>query len=348
MARAVISGDLSPLFRWLITTVVATTFSVGPGCTSASPASGNSGTGGEAATGGRGGGPVGSGGGTPDAQTGPDSGVDGNAGSDTGDGGGCPENPTPRLSTGTVLELVTEFDLEGKPLVIGEENPLAAGGMLTPLNLRFYVSQVSLRRDDGTSVSADLVTAAGGPEKYGVHLVNAEDGDSLRLRVLAPAGNYSGIDFMLGLTDPCNAGPTSRQPPLSESSQMTWPHAFGYLFLRFESRMSPRTTPDTDAGVSAVDGGMRALPSLIPPMIHMGGQVGRIFAPIVHAPGAVLVPVTGKVSRRLRVSMDEVFKAAVANIDLSDFSGIPSTEVIAGEKVRRAASTAPLFLLSAP
>ncbi|MEO8212826.1 MAG: MbnP family protein, partial [Myxococcales bacterium] len=296
--------------------------------------------GGEPATGGRGGVPMGSGG------AGPDSGV-----GDAGDGGGCPENPTPRLSTGTVMELVTEFDLEGKPLVIGEENPLAAGGTLTPLNLRFYVSQVSLLRDDGTSVSADLVTAAGGPEKYGVHLVNAEDGDSLRLRVLAPAGNYSGIDFMLGITDPCNAGPTSRQPPLSDSSQMTWPHpgfAFGYLFLRFESRMSAQTMPPTDAGASAGDAGTPMIASMIPPMIHMGGQVGRIFAPIVHAPGAVLVPVTGKVSGRLRLSMDEVFKAAVANIDLSGFAGISSTEVIAGEKVRRAARTAPLFVLSAP
>ncbi|MEP6652865.1 MAG: MbnP family protein [Myxococcales bacterium] len=337
MARDVIVGGTSLLIRWLVTGVVATSFSLGLGCTPANPASGNSGTGGEPATGGRGGVPMGSGG------AGPDSGV-----GDAGDGDGCPENPTPRLSTGTVLELVTEFDLGGKPLVIGEENPLAEGGTLTPLNLRLYVSQVSLRRDDGTSVSVDLVTAAGGPEIYGVHLVNADKGDSLRLRVLAPAGNYSGIDFLLGLTDPCNAGSTMRKAPLSDSSEMTWPHPglgpFGYLFLRFESRMSPGTTPDADAGASPVDGGAPTLPS----MIHMGGQVGRVFAPIVHAPGAVTVPATGQVRRRLRVIMNEVFKAAVANIDLSDFTGIRTAEVMAGEKVRRAAPTAPLFVLSAP
>src|SRR6266404_6513134 len=179
----------------------------------------------------------------------------------------CPVSPTPRRSTGTTLSLSVAPILEGKPFVFGDANALAPGVKVTPLNFRFYVSHVSLLQTGGASVPVDLVTATGAVEPYGVHLFNAEDAASEVLRVLAPAGTYAGLTFTLGLDDACNSGlPGDRMPPLTDTSQMTWPHAIGYLLLRLEDQLD--TSGAADAGTIA-----------IPTLVHMGGVPGNLFAP---------------------------------------------------------------------
>jgi hypothetical protein len=113
--------------------------------------------------------------------------------------------------------------MANKPFVFGQPNPLADGGSLVPLNLRFYISQLELLRATGDAVAVDIVTAAGAPEPYGVHLFNAEDADTSTVRVLAPAGDYKGLRFALGLELGCNQqAPASLADPLTDASQMTW------------------------------------------------------------------------------------------------------------------------------
>src|SRR5690349_2893824 len=62
------------------------------------------------------------------AGVGGSSGVGGAAGLGAGAGGVaaefCPEAPTPRLASGTVLELPVELTFDGAPLLFAEANPL--------------------------------------------------------------------------------------------------------------------------------------------------------------------------------------------------------------------------------
>jgi hypothetical protein len=237
----------------------------------------------------------------------------------------CVEHPTPQRTQGTLLSLSLAPVLSGKPFVFGQPNALVDGSSVVPLNFRFYVSQVQLLRSSGDPVAVDVVSAAGDPEPYGLHLFNAEDDASSTLRVLAPAGQYSGLSFSLGIKLACNQQlPANLDDPLTDASQMTWPHTGGFLFLRYEGRDNPT---EASTGESPE----------VPTAVHMGGSIQKELAPSVTVSGALSIPESGTLEKSLSVSMDEIFSGASADIDVSDFAvGIFSTpEAIAGERLRR-------------
>ncbi|HEY3237560.1 MAG TPA: MbnP family protein [Polyangiaceae bacterium] len=246
----------------------------------------------------------------------------------------CPENPSPLRSEGTLVSLPLRPLLANEPFVFGQPNALSDGGSLVPLNFRFYISDVQLLRADDEPLAVDVVSAAGAPEPYGVHLFNAEDADTSTLRLLAPAGEYSGFRFSLGLKLSCNQQhPASLSDPLTDTSQMTWPHTGGFLFLRYEALY----TPAENASASPE----------IPPAVHMGGNIMQELVPRVTVQGALSVPESGTLERGVVVVMDEIFKGATANLDVSDvtvgFLNTPETE--AGERLRRELPTLNAFLL---
>lgn len=259
------------------------------------------------------------------------------AGTAGGQAGGsadaCPEGRQLLPSAASQLELLFEPTLAGKPFTFGEPNPMT-GGQLTPGNVRFYVSELSLLAADGSSVAVELVTPAGQPEPYGVHLVNWEEPESMRVRALAPAGGYTGARFTVGLNDACNSGGSNRSAPLSFNSQMVWPHFAGFLFLRYEAQWTADATAEVPAPAP-------------PTMIHMGGLVGSVFAPQATVPFAFTVPATGTVTRTVQVSFDEIFRGASSS---EDTSNIPFTmpEIVAGERLRRAVPTLPIFTVAEP
>jgi len=240
-------------------------------------------------------------------------------------GSACPEQLVPRLTDGPVLSLPLALVMAGKPFVFGEPNARADGGSLVPLNLRFYISEVQLLQSSGEPLAVDVLTAGGAPAPYGVHLFNAEDDASSTLRVRAPAGDYTGLSFALGIKLGCNQQlPSSLGDPLTDVSQMTWPHTGGFLFLRYEGRYT------------AADGGATE-PAGLPPAVHMGGDITKEMVPRVTVSGAFSVPASGSLEKGIDVVMDEVFAGATADIDVSDSAvGLLSTpESIAGERLRR-------------
>jgi hypothetical protein len=247
----------------------------------------------------------------------------------------CPVSATPLRTTGATLSLSVAPVLEGKPFVFGDANPLASGVKVTPLNFRFYVSHVSLLQTGGAGVPVDLVTATGAVEPYGVHLFNAEDAASEVLRVLAPAGTYAGLTFTLGLDDACNSGlPGDRMPPLTDTSQMTWPHTSGYLFLRLEDQLD--TSGAADAGTIA-----------IPTLVHMGGVPGNLFAPTVTVGGALALAAGAPTAKTLTLDVGAVFAGAEADVDPATFAMVlPFPEVQAGERLREHVSKLALFALA--
>jgi hypothetical protein len=174
-----------------------------------------------------------------------------------------------------------------------------------------------------------VVTAAGVPEPYDVHLFNAEDDSSRALRMLAPPGTYTGVEFILGLNSACNTSSMAgRVPPLTDTSQMTW-GPLGYLFLRFEALLSS-IGPPPDGGAA-------------PPMaIHMGGAPGTLFAPVIRVEGALSVPAGAPVTRSLRLAMEQIFVGATTENDVTA-APLPGGEVINGERLRKNAPGLPLF-----
>ena len=245
--------------------------------------------------------------------------------------GACDLMPAPLRTSGTILELPIAPVLEGQPFVHGEPNVYSTGGTITPLNFRFYVSEVQLLTAGGGTVPVDLVTGDGLLQPYDVHLFIAEDAASHTPRVLAPPGTYTGVSFLLGLNAACNTpNANGRMAPLSATSQMTWPPIFGYLFLRYEARFS---ADGQDAGAGA------APPPLI---IHMGGTPNTSSAPVIRVDGSLTVPATGSVTRGMRVAIDQIFAGATADIDVTG-TVLPGEEVEAGERLRRTAAGLPLF-----
>lgn len=239
----------------------------------------------------------------------------------------CKAAPQALRATGSILTLIVQLRYNGGDFVFGEPNVGPAGETITPLNLRFYVSHVALTRQNQAPLPVDLVTPAGEVVPHGVHLFNAEDAASSVLRVLAPPGEYTGVSFTLGVDDACNSeSPTLHSPPLTDGSQMTWPHLAGYLFLRYEAQVTP-------AGAQ-------------PNQIHMGGTPKRVFAPTVSATGPLTVPDAPEISAHLNLQMDYVFRGATSEIDPSAQSPLPGfPEVLAGDRLREHAPQLPLFVL---
>ena len=271
----------------------------------------------------------------------------GGATSSVGGGGvsgaeGCPETPQTLQAGGTVMTFQTDPFLGGQAMIFGQANALPGGGTLTPIDFRFYISNVGLIREDGSLTPVDLVTPTGTLEPYGVHLFNAEDATSTAWSIRAEPGSYNGLELTLGLVDGCNAGNQSqRQAPLSAASQMTWSAGFGYLFLVFEARIEGGTNP-IDGGTPSSDGGLAAPVG----MIRMGGFPGLLFAPVVHVDGPLAVPMSGPVSRHMRLDMQQLFDGA-ASMDPGDPPSGPVPPIasaIDGEQLRRAAPHLPIFV----
>lgn len=262
--------------------------------------------------------------------------ANGGTGGTGGTASACSEHPTPLHAQGTLVSLALAPTLSGKPFEFGQPNQSVDGGSIVPTNFRFYVSEVQLLSSSGSPVAVDLVNAAGALEPYGVHLFNAEEEDTAVLRVLAPAGDYEGLRFALGLKLSCNQQrPENLGEPLTDVSQMTWPHTGGFLFLRYEGLYT------------ASDGSTKNVPAGIPSVVHMGGSIAQEMVPSVSVAGAFSVPASGSLDKRLGVAMEQIFAGSTAEIDVSDVAvGLLSTpEAIAGERLRRKLPDLTVFAL---
>lgn len=238
----------------------------------------------------------------------------------------CLESPQPQAGARSVVTMTVGLEYGGKPVPFGEPFALAGGGTLTIGNFRFFVSDFMLLRQDGSPVAVDIVTADGKPVPYNVHLVNAEDDAAMSFHIAAPTGEYAGMSFLFGINDACNRlNVSNTRPPLTYSSQLSWPQAFGYLFLRYEGNLM---------GVGEKDGPPTAL--------AMSGFKGSIFAPRVSAEGSLRFAGAAD-AVRLHVTLEELFKAALlpATPEIPAPPTLPPTvdtpggpEITAGEHLR--------------
>ena len=115
-----------------------------------------------------------------------------------------------------------------------------AGGV-TLTDLRFYVSDVRLVRRDGRQVPV-VMAPRGRWQSADIALIDLEDGSAAcvngtpdvndRIVGTAPAGDYTGLVFTVGVPfDANHADPLGAAPPLDDST-MHWHWRSGYKFLR--------------------------------------------------------------------------------------------------------------------
>jgi hypothetical protein len=249
----------------------------------------------------------------------------------------CIEEPTPRAGQRSVIPVTVEPTYAGKPMVFGEPFFLPGGGLLTLSNLRFYLSDLALTKN-GEEIPVDIVGADGKPAAYNVDLVSADPAADLTFRIAAPAGDYTGASFVFGLNDACNGrSPSGSKPPLTGSSQMTWPPPFGFLFLRYEATLAGAT------GANDKDGPLTK--------IAMGGLPGSadapslVNAPTVKAAGAFQISAAGG-KLVLRLALDQVFAAVAMPADLNLVPIAPLPEMVDGEHLRQNATKVPIFTIA--
>lgn len=96
---------------------------------------------------------------------------------------------------------------------------------------KYYVSNVSFKKADGSKVTV--------PESY--LLVNAADATTaLQTLTNVPAGDYTGIEFLIGVDEPRNfAG--AQTGALDPAKGMFWSWNSGYIFVMFEGTSSKST-----------------------------------------------------------------------------------------------------------
>ncbi len=246
----------------------------------------------------------------------------------------CLESPAPRGTARSLVTFNVVFTYGGKPVIFGE--PFAVPtGTLTLTNLRFFASNFALLTAAGESVPVDLVGADGVPVSYNTQLVNPEDPTGMTFRVAAPAGEYAGASFIFGLNDACDfQNPSSSRPPLTQTSQLTWPQPFGFLFLRYAATLV-RASGTTGDGP--------------PTQIDMGGFPGALFAPRVQAVGGVQVDAVASNAVVMNMALDESFRASEMPIEPTPPPAFPPPPGITfqnGESLRQNASKVAIFSLT--
>lgn len=122
---------------------------------------------------------------------------------------------------------------------------------VTPLDFRMYVHDVALVRASGERVPVE-VDDDGRWQHAGLVLLDFEDGSgacmtgspdrNLEIRGRAPAGEYTGVEFTIGVPAADNHLDGATAPAPLNAQGMWWSWAGGYKYVRLDVR--PQTQPE--------------------------------------------------------------------------------------------------------
>ena len=143
------------------------------------------------------------------------------------------------------VRIVFEARVAGKPFACGMtyDNVGASRASIKPVDLRFFISQVELLTIDGVSVALSL--KQDGIWQYrNLTLLDFEDGTAgclngnagINKQILgtAPAGEYAGLRFALGVPFELDHIAAASAPSPLNTSAMFWSWQDGFKFLRAE------------------------------------------------------------------------------------------------------------------
>ena len=158
---------------------------------------------------------------------------------------------------------------------------MRTGDTLTFQSFKNYVSNIALKKDDGTYWIA--------PNSY--HLIDAADKASMKVVFTdVPAGTYTGVQLVVGVDSAANAdGP--KLGDLSADNKMFWDNSNGYIMIKAEG-----TSPQSKSGTFAY---------------HLGGFTGDFKTQLKRdliMPGESTISIDGNTSKvKLRMNPARLF-----------------------------------------
>jgi len=177
----------------------------------------------------------------------------------------CSTVPSQQAAT-QPIELRFLAEVNGQAFECGQsyKNIGTTRSTMTPTDFRMFVSQFQLMTAEGKAVPVQLVQDNTW-QLEGIALLDFENGQgpcrngtppmNTVVRGTAPAGQYTGVKFTVGVPFERNHGdPTVAPAPLS-STAMFWTWQGGYKFLKFDTATSGRpiqsAKPTADGGGNA-------------------------------------------------------------------------------------------------
>ncbi len=195
---------------------------------------------------------------------------------------GCSRAPGPASPTGD-LYLELEPSVGPAPLLLnGPAYPNGNGEQFTVSTFKYYLSNVKLRRADGSQYAV--------PDSYFLVDAAAPASAHIALRQV-PAGTYSGLSFVVGVDSARNVA-GAQTGALDPANGMFWDWNAGYVFVRLEGTSPASATGRLRFSIIGFQRPYNALRTIAPafggatvvvspdhqPEIHLGVDVQKLFS----------------------------------------------------------------------
>ena len=203
--------------------------------------------------------------------------------------GGCKKDADIPTGVGTVSFEVENVAGSKAVALDGTAYATSGGETFTLTTLKYYLSNVRLTKNDGTTYAA--------PNVY--HLVDAAKPSTLAFTVSdVPAGDYTGLSFVVGVDSTTTKGnPLGLTGDLNPANSMYWVWDTGHIFMKLEgtvTSVSPSKTLTCHVGGyrAPYNAIVTAAPSLNgntllvrtdqAPKIHLAANVLKLFDGVSH------------------------------------------------------------------
>ncbi|SHK85220.1 MbnP family protein [Hymenobacter psychrotolerans] len=161
----------------------------------------------------------------------------------------------------------------------------AAGDTFTVSTLRYYISNITFKKADGTSYAQ--------PESY--YLLDEALPVTKTFTISSvPAGDYTGLTFTIGVDSVRNV--SGVQTGALAPSDMFWTWNTGYIFTKLEGRYNPdrSTSPPLVFHIGGFKSPNNTIRTVTLPIANKAIQVREGRTPQVHLKADILKMFTGK------------------------------------------------------
>ena len=150
-----------------------------------------------------------------------------------------PKMQVPAAANDGSLSLLFENYAGSQPLQLNKDTfNTASGEKLTVSLLQYYISNISLKKTDGSIITI--------PQDQSYFLVKESDPASRQIGLTIPEGKYESISFVLGVDSLRNTKPIAERTgvldPATGGAGMYWSWNSGYIFFKMEG-YSPVASP---------------------------------------------------------------------------------------------------------
>jgi hypothetical protein len=198
-----------------------------------------------------------------------------------------------------------------------------AGDQFTVTTLRYYISNIKLKRADGSEYVQ--------PESY--YLIDQERPASQKFTIPnVPAGDYTGLTFTIGVDAARNVA--GAQTGALAPSDMFWDWSSGYIFTKLEGRSPQAPGGAISFQIIGFSGPYNAVRTVSPALPTTGTAiiaVGEDHTPKVHIKADVLKMFSGPTTVRFATTNNVLDGADAVRIADNQAAGMFTIGHIHGE-----------------